>query len=308
MKEKIIALYIRLSVEDRDLDELKTASVSIQNQKVHLRNFLMCHPETASGEIREFIDDGYTGTNMDRPAFQEMMKLAREEQISCIVVKDFSRFGRNYLEVGNYLEQIFPLLGIRFISVDDGYDSKQNQGDVPGLDVVFKNIIHDYYSKELSVKEIQTKRNLSQKGLFLGAIPPFGYVRDPDTRHKLLVDPESAGTVKRVFAFALEGKNLSEIARVLNKEKVECPGQRLWRLGIRTKGIQEEEIQKMKWSADSVRNILKSPAVIGSITNHRVERKEMGRAGLKKVNTEEQIIVENMHEAIIEKKIYDQIQ
>ena len=120
MKEKIIALYIRLSVEDRDLDELKTASVSIQNQKVHLRNFLMCHPETASGEIREFIDDGYTGTNMDRPAFQEMMKLAREEQISCIVVKDFSRFGRNYLEVGNYLEQIFPLLGIRFISVDDG--------------------------------------------------------------------------------------------------------------------------------------------------------------------------------------------
>ena len=85
MKEKIIALYIRLSVEDRDLDELKTASVSIQNQKVHLRNFLMCHPETASGEIREFIDDGYTGTNMDRPAFQEMMKLAREEQISCIV-------------------------------------------------------------------------------------------------------------------------------------------------------------------------------------------------------------------------------
>ena len=116
MKEKIIALYIRLSVEDRDLDELKTASVSIQNQKVHLRNFLMCHPETASGEIREFIDDGYTGTNMDRPAFQEMMKLVREEQISCIVVKDFSRFGRNYLEVGNYLEQIFPLLGIRFIS------------------------------------------------------------------------------------------------------------------------------------------------------------------------------------------------
>ena len=110
------------------------------------------------------------------------MKLAREEQISCIVVKDFSRFGRNYLEVGNYLEQIFPLLGIRFISVDDGYDSKQNQGDVPGLDVVFKNIIHDYYSKELSVKEIQTKRNLSQKGLFLGAIPPFGYVRDPDNR------------------------------------------------------------------------------------------------------------------------------
>lgn len=142
----------------------------------------------------------------------------------------------------------------------------------------------------------------------MGAIPPFGYVRDPDNRHKLLVDPESAGTVKRVFAFALEGKNLSEIARVLNKEKVECPGQRLWRLGIRTKGIQEEEIQKMKWSADSVRNILKSPAVIGSITNHRVERKEMGRAGLKKVNTEEQIIVENMHEPIIEKKIYDQIQ
>ena len=140
MKEKIIALYIRLSVEDRDLDELKTASVSIQNQKVHLRNFLMCHPETASGEIREFIDDGYTGTNMDRPAFQEMMKLAREEQISCIVVKDFSRFGRNYLEVGNYLEQIFPLLGIRFISVDDGYDSKQKQGDVPGLDVFFNLI------------------------------------------------------------------------------------------------------------------------------------------------------------------------
>lgn len=307
MTANIIALYIRLSLDDRDLDENKTMSVSVQNQRAHLNNFLMDHPEVKGGEIKEFIDDGYTGTNMERPAFIEMMESVRSGQVACILVKDFSRLGRNYLEAGRYLEQIFPYMGVRFISVDDSYDSGNSKGDVPGLDVVFKNIIHDYYSKELSGKVIQTRRNLAEKGLFMGGVPPFGYIRNPVERHQLLVEPESAKTVRKIFSFAMEGKSQAEIARILNCEGVENPRQRLWRLGIRRKGM-EEQIQKSRWSAESVRVILHSPAVIGSITNHRVERKALGRAELKLVKKEERIVIPDMHEAIIEKEVYEKIQ
>lgn len=304
----ICALYIRLSSEDKNLDASKACSVSVENQRMHLRYFLMNHPEIEYGEIREFIDDGYTGTNSDRPAFTEMIQLVKYGQVECIIVKDFSRFGRNYIEVGSYLEQIFPYLGVRFISVDDNYDSEKNKGDVPGLDVGFKNIIHDYYSKDLSSKVIQTKRNLARKGLFLGSIPPFGYIRSPDDRHQLIVDKESSKIVRKIFAYALDGVGLGEIARILNREEAETPGERLNRLGIRKKKSGGAENGKLKWTTATVRDILCNQIVTGSVVNHRVERKEMGRAELKRVNKSEQIIVPDMHEAIIEKEIFDQIQ
>lgn len=305
---EILALYIRLSMEDDDLGETKIYSMSVQNQWTYLWNFLMDHPEIQCGEVREFIDDGYSGTNFERPAMQEMLELVKAGIVKCIIVKDFSRFGRNYLETGTYLEQIFPCMGVRFISIDDHYDSNCNSGDVPGLDVVFKNIIHDYYSKELSAKVLQTKRNLAYKGLFMGGIPPFGYLKNPLDRHNLVVDPESAKTVRRIFLWALEGKSYGEIARLLNGEKTETPAQRLWRLGIRKSNLNEEQVHHMKWSAESVRMVLVNPAVTGSVVNHRVERKTMGRAELRPVKKTDFIIVENMHEPIIDKETFEKVQ
>lgn len=136
MKE-ITAIYIRLSMEDDDLDDDKTESFSVQNQRLFITQFLQASPEIQQGELREFVDDGYSGINFERPAFQEMLGLIRKGQVRCIVVKDFSRFGRNYIEVGNYLEQLFPMLKVRF---------------------------------ELSRKVLQTKRGLAKQGLFLGGI------------------------------------------------------------------------------------------------------------------------------------------
>lgn len=307
MKE-ILALYIRLSLEDRDIDEEKLCSVSVENQRNYLWNYLMANPKLKKGEVREFVDDGHTGTNFDRPALNEMLDLVRERKIKCIVVKDLSRFGRNYFEVGTYLEQIFPYLGVRFIAIDDSYDSNDNGGNVPGLDIAFKNIIYDYYSKELSGKVLQTKRNLARKGLFMGGIPPFGYIRNPNDKHQLIIDTESAKTVRRIFNLTLEGKNKAEIARILNVEQVENPRQRLWRLNIRRAGMTEKEICRTEWTAEAVRGILKNPAVIGSVVNHRVERKALGKSELKLVKKSENIIVPNMHEAIIEKEVFETIQ
>ena len=308
MLKNIIALYIRLSMEDLDLDEIKQMSISVQNQIAHLHNYLMEHPDIEGEEVREFIDDGYTGTNMNRPALKEMLELVKKGRISCILVKDFSRFGRNYLEVGIYLEQIFPCLGVRFISVNDHYDSGESKGDVPGLEIVFKNIIHDYYSKELSAKVIQTKRNNAKKGCFMGAIPSFGYVKDPENKHKLIIDPESAKTVRKIFQYALEHNSYAYIASVLNSENVETPGMRLRRLGIVKSNTNEQAEKIAKWTPDAVRAILKNPVVTGSVVNHRVERTSLGIPNLKKVKKEDRIIVENMHEPIITKEEFEQVQ
>lgn len=306
--ESMIALYIRLSLEDIDLDGYKTESTSIRNQRLHLWDFLTRNPDVKNGEVREFVDDGYSGTNFSRPAFNDMLNLVRCGQVRCIIVKDFSRLGRNYLEVGNYLEQIFPILNVRFISIDDHYDSKSNKGNIPGPDVVFKNIIHDHYSKELSGKVIQTKRSLAHKGLFLGGIPPFGYIRNPDNKYQLIIDPKSAEIVRRIFAMTLGGKKKSEIVRILNAEKIESPSGRLRRLGIRKSGKDGTQAGTLLWSSDAISRILNNPVVTGSITNHRVERKQMGKSGLRHVKKEEHIIVEHMHEAIIDPKVYQKIQ
>lgn len=304
----ITALYIRLSLEDMDLDEDKKESTSVRNQRLHLNNFLMAHPDVNYSEVKEFIDDGYSGTNFERPAFQEMLDGVRSGQVKCILVKDFSRLGRNYIEVGNYLEQIFPVMGVRFISVDDRYDSKSNRGDVPGLDVVFKNIIHDHYSKELSHKVIQVKRNLAKKGLFLSGIPPYGYLKDPQDKYHLIIDPESAEVVRQIFALALEGEKYSEIARILNQQHIESPAKRLWRLGIRGKEDEKDQADKLIWRAEAVARVLRSEAVLGSVTNHRVERKQIGKVDVKIVSREDNIVVPNMHEPIIDQATFDRVQ
>jgi site-specific DNA recombinase len=304
----ITALYIRLSREDMDLDNTKKESASIQNQRLHLQSFLMSHVDVKRGEIEEYVDDGYSGTNFERPAFQAMLDDIRNGQVKCIIVKDFSRLGRNYIEVGNYLEQIFPVLGVRFISVDDGYDSQNSNGDVPGLDVVFKNIIHDHYSKELSHKVVQVKRNLAKKGLFLAGIPPYGYLKDPQDKYHLVVDPESAKAVRHIFALALEGKGYSEIARILNRQEIESPARRLWRLGIRGHTKDTKQAEALRWRSEAVAQILQNEVVLGNVINHRVERKTIGKSSLKKVCKEDNIIVENMHEPIIDKNTFEQVQ
>lgn len=156
-----LGIYIRLSQADFDLakKEGKTESESISHQRDLIQRYIQSNPEFAGMPQQEFFDDGFSGTNFDRPSFERMLDKIRIGEINCVIVKDFSRFGRNYIELGDYLERIFPFLGVRFISINDQYDSNDYKGTTGGLDVVMKNILYDYYSKDLSVKVSTAKRS-----------------------------------------------------------------------------------------------------------------------------------------------------
>ena len=303
MKKEII-LYIRLSLEDEDLGGEKRESGSIQNQREYLYQFLENHPQLQNGTVRELIDDGYSGTNFDRPAMRELVWRVKMGKVQTVIVKDLSRLGRNYIEVGKCLEELFPRYGVRFLSVNDHYDSEQVS--LPGMEVIFQNIIYDYYSKELSAKVLQAKTVLARKGKFLGAIPPFGYLRNPENPGQLLVDMEAAKTVKEIFKRCLDGETYSEIARTLNQRGVECPEERLRRLGIRKK--KTVAASKPEWKTASVRAILRNPAAAGTVVNHRVKRKQMGRKQLISVPAEERILAEGRHEAIISPEEFQKVQ
>ena len=168
-----IALYLRLSKEDIDVrrGSVKNESDSIRSQRVMLQNFIAAIPEFEGRPVIEFADDGYTGTNFERPQFQRMLGLVRTGEITCIIVKDLSRFGRNYLEVGDYLEHLFPFLGVRFIAVNDHYDSADYTGSTGGLDVAFKNLVYQRYSQELSEKVKAGKHMKMAQGKHITACP-----------------------------------------------------------------------------------------------------------------------------------------
>ncbi len=163
---------------------------------------------------QEFVDDGYTGTNFQRPQFREMMKQLRAGAINVICVKDFSRFSRDYIEMGYYLEYVFPFLRIRFLSVNDGYDSEDYKGTTGGLEVVMRSFIYAAYSKDLSVKTTTAKIHMMKQGKYVGNYALYGYMLHPTVRNKLALDTEAAAIVRRVFDEALAGRNTSQIAAV----------------------------------------------------------------------------------------------
>jgi len=190
-----LALYLRLSLEDMDVhgDSPKDESNSIQSQRAMLRNYVNAIPALADRPILEFVDDGYTGTNFDRPEFQKMMDRIRTGDVTCIVVKDLSRFGRNYLEVGDYLEHLFPFLGVRFIAINNHYDSQDYVGSTGGMDVAFRNLIYQRYSQDLSEKVKAAKHMKMAQGKHICGCP-YGYKKKPGIKDQMFIDPE-AGVV-----------------------------------------------------------------------------------------------------------------
>ena len=225
-KDYTIGIYIRLSLADEDTGYgNKTESDSISNQRMLINRYLDNHPELSKCPRLEFADDGYTGTNFHRPQFTAMMEKVRRGEINLICVKDFSRFSRDYIETGNYLECTFPFMGVRFISINDGYDSDEYKGTTGGLEVVMRSIIYAAYSKDLSVKTTSAKVQMMKQGKYVGGYAPYGYMMHPTKRNALAVDPDSAAVVRRIFDEALAGNNTSVIADMLNDEKVPTPGQ-----------------------------------------------------------------------------------
>lgn len=292
--KQCVAVYLRLSQEDVDLktNKFKDESNSISAQRSLIMRHLDQTPMLCELPRLEFCDDGFSGTNFDRPAFQQMIDLAKKGEISCIVVKDLSRFGRDYIEVGDYLDHIFPFLGIQFKAINDHYDSKNTDGVTVGMDVAFKNLIYDYYSKDLSKKVKTAMRMKQQNGGYVSCCL-YGYKVLPGQKHKMVIDPETAPIVKRIFMDVIAGKTTSQIARELNDEDVPSP---LEYKGIKRKN---QNTQKPIWTHAQIWSMLGNLKYTGCMINHTRESKKIRDSASSRVPKEEWFIHENAHEAIV---------
>lgn len=296
-KVYLAALYVRLSKEDSRKEE----SNSIVNQKDFIRNFLADKPDIHI--CTECVDDGYSGTNFDRPAFQRMMQDIAEHKINCIVVKDLSRFGRNYIEVGRYIEQLFPLLGIRFIAINDNYDSADKTAASNHIILPFKNLINDAYCRDISIK-IRSHLEIKRKqGEFVGAFPVYGYKKGAD-KNKLLLDAYAAEIVKEIFRMKINGMSQQMIADELNRLDILSPAEYKKEQGSHYKAV-FQIYSKAKWTAIAVSRILSNEVYTGTL----VQGKESTPSHKVKVRIKKQqkqwIRVENTHEAVISKADFE---
>ena len=299
-----VAIYIRLSLEDGDLSSGdKLESESITNQRSMLVDYIRTSPELCGAEIVEFCDDGYSGKNFDRPGVNRLIESARNGGVQCIVVKDLSRFGRDYITVGNYISRVFPFLGVRFISVNDRFDS-QRKGDIDSLDTSFRTLIYDLYSRDLSRKVRSAKKNLAERGVNINPVAPYGYVKDPHDRHHLMIDPEPAKAVKRIFALVAEGKSTVQAAQILNAEHVPTPSANKMDTPTAHANWSGENF----WSQKMVSYMIRDRQYIGSFVYGKRVRDQIGIHRQVKAKLDDWIIVDDRHDPIVSKELFQKAQ
>lgn len=294
-----IAVYMRLSKTDGKVQE---ESNSISMQRILIRKYIASHFEEC--EVMEYQDDGFSGTNFNRPGVQRLLEDARNEKFDCVVVKDFSRFGRDYMEVGAYLEQIFPFLGIRFISINDHFDSASYQGSVSELDVNFKNLLYDLYSKDLSQKVKTSLQARKEGGQYVSGNAPFGYEKAPDDRHMLVICEDEAEVVREIFSLALQGMTSSQTAKKLNLENVPTPIEFKIRKG---KTSRKPKGDRFYWSNSVICSILRNPVYVGDVEYGKTKREQVGGRNVLKARTEWKVI-RNHHAPIIAREDFEEVQ
>lgn len=303
----ITAIYLRISSEDTDLKTSdKDESESISNQRRLLRDYVRSHADLSGSEILEFCDDGWSGTNFERPAMKELLEQVKRGKINCIVVKDLSRFGRDYITVGDYISRVFPFLGVRFISVNDGFDSINPQ-DIDSLDTSFRTLIYDLYSRDLSRKVKSAKKARAERGAFLSPYAPYGYIKDPEDKNHLLVDEEAAVVIRRIFQSAADGLKAWEIAAELNGDGICSPKTYKVLSGCtRTpwRSIQEENF----WTVGLITKILRDERYIGKVVYGKRIRDIVGSTHTVKISRDDWIVVPDQHEAIVSKTLFDAAQ
>ncbi len=254
-----------------------------------------------------YIDDGYTGTDFNRPGFQRMLEDMKNGIIECIIVKDLSRLGRNYIEVGNYIEQIFPIFNIRFIAINDNIDSFTNPSSSNTILIPFKNLINDEYARDTSIKIRTALNGRKKKGEFVGAFPAYGYIKSKEDNHKLIVDEEAANIVKKIFEWHVNQKmGCLKICHKLNESGILNPtGYKIKKLGL---NYHNSKSNDYFWTVSTVRNILKNDIYIGNMTQGKRKVKSYKIHKLEQVPEEEWITVENMHKPIIDKDTFERAQ
>ena len=283
---------MRISLEDVDkrTNSAKDESNSILSQRRLIQKYISENKEFATYRVLEFIDDGCTGTNFDRQGFTKMIELVKKGEVECIIVKDLSRFGRNYIEVGDYLEHIFPFLGIRIISINDYYDSNDYSGKTSGMDIAFRNLIYDYYSKDLS-KKVKSAMGLKQKDAHYLSCVLYGYKPSESDKHQMVIDEEAAKVVRRVFAEIISGKTTTQVAKGLNDDGIPTPGQ--------YKGIRYKKPQNHQWSHMRIHEMISNIKYTGTMVNHTRESRFIRDKSQRKCSPDEWIVRENAHEPIV---------
>lgn len=293
-KKYCVALYARLSVE-----KVCRPGNSIESQLDIMKAFISNHSEFQ--EFCEYTDNGYSGTNFERPEFNRMMDDVRSGKINCICVKDLSRFGRDYLETGNYIETIFPFMGVRFISVNDHFDTEQDYNENKSLEIALKNLVNDMYAKDISRRLVVTRKNEMERGKFTGSNAPYGYkVNESDPMRSFVVDEPSAAVVRKIFSMALEGKSIRKISIYLQNKNLSIPAQYLKTGHL----YQEDGDEKKVWHIGTMSNILKNQAYIGNLIQGKRKTRLCDNEKRHFTDEEEWIICENAHEAIISRDIF----
>ncbi len=271
------AIYVRLSKEDGDVaGASKAESNSISNQKELIRDFLKDKEDIVV--VSERVDDGYSGSSFERPSFKLMLEDIKKGVVDCVVVKDLSRFGREYIDSGRYIERLFPALGVRFIAVNDGYDSLEGKDQSDEIIIPFKNLINDAYCRDISVKirsHLEVKR---KNGEFIGSFAPYGYQKDEGCRNRLVIDPVAAGVVRDIFRMKLHGMSQDAIAGRLNDMGVLSPMEYKSASGSNYQtGFKTGE--RALWSSVTVRRILENECYVGNLVqgrqttpNHKVKK------------------------------------
>lgn len=295
------ALYIRLSREDGDKEE----SDSVANQQTLLEDFLAEQPHMTTPKI--YKDDGWSGTNFDRPDFISMMNDAKNGLINCIIVKDLSRLGRNYIGVGEKLEHDFPMLNLRFISINDGLDSFKNPQNMNTLVVPVKNIINDEYARDIS-KKVRSSLDLKRKqGYFIGSFASYGYKKDPNQKGKLIIDEEPASVIRDIFGWFLEGNSILGITKKLNQLAIPSPSTYKKQQGFHYHHPSKAILDGF-WQDSSVRRILKNKLYIGTMVQGKNRTKSYKLPISESLPESQWIQVENTHEPIISTQIFEKVQ
>ena len=292
------ALYVRLSVEDNGKE-----SDSVENQTALLEEYVANHPHLKKTAL--FVDNGYTGTDFLRPEFTRMMEAVQDGLVDCVVVKDLSHLGRNYIETSQFIEKICPFYGLRFIAVNDSYDTATVTSEGQ-LSASLSNIVNDYYAKDISRKVTSALRAKMERGDYIGNYAPHGYRKDPENKNHLLIDPETAPVIQQIFEWRAEGISYMGICKLLNDAGIPSPGQYKLNQGIETNNNKKK--RTVLWNKHKVTEILKDIVYIGHLAQKKGSQCLYGGIPYHITSEEEWIVVKNTHEPLISEELFEKVQ
>jgi DNA invertase Pin-like site-specific DNA recombinase len=297
MGEYNIYKYIRLS-----LDDAQTDSMSIENQRLILNRYV-ADLDIPGANVVEIVDNGYSGTNYERPGVQELLELVRAGKVNCIIVKDFSRFGRNAIETGYFIERVFPLFRVRFISVSDNFDSAEHEGDTGGMEVAFKFLMHEYYSRDLSKKIKSSRQAKMRRGEYVVKSCLFGYKLNDKRQYE--IDEPAAGTIRHIFQMYADGVSIADIQRGLYEEKRPTPAEYKKRTNA---AINTAENLTCVWDKPQIMKILTDERYVGTYIAGKHKNKEVGSKQTQCVDKSDWYRIPDHHPAIVGAALFEAVQ